>query len=194
MKLIVGLGNPGLSYKSTRHNVGALAVLKLALQRKMVFKNNRSFKSLIAIGSIDGVGVSLVLPETFMNFSGEAVAPFMKKKRVVLEDLLIVYDDVGLSLGELKVRVGGSDGGHHGLASVIESLGTRDLSRLRLGIGRPGLSGDISDFVLSRFDKEELASLDRMVELSIEAMKIWITQGVSACMNRFNKKAKRFLA
>ncbi|MEK7850046.1 MAG: aminoacyl-tRNA hydrolase [Candidatus Omnitrophota bacterium] len=191
MKLIIGLGNPGVSYKATRHNAGAMAVERLAKKEKLVFKANRSFKSYTASGKINGEPVCLVLPQTFMNISGEAVEALVKKRRITHQDVLIVYDDVNLLLGEIKAKPKGSDGGHHGLASVIEKLGCCDIPRLRLGIGCQGLRGDLTDHVLSRFDKKEAEIIEGILEKASEAIKIWVLEGMDKCMNVCNTKTKR---
>ncbi len=190
MKLIVGLGNPGAGYRETRHNAGARAVEKLAKQKRFVFKPDRSFKSLLATGKIAGQTVCLALPQTFMNLSGEAVGTLMKKKRIAGVDILVVYDDVALPLGEIKMKPSGSDGGHNGLASVIERLGTRDVGRLRLGICYEGSSGELSGYVLSKFDKKEHGLVEEMLKRAIESMEVWAAEGIDAAMNRYNKKKK----
>lgn len=191
MKLIIGLGNPGASYKATRHNAGAMAVERLAKKEKLVFKANRSFKSYIATGKLNNEPVCLALPQTFMNLSGEAVEALTKKKRVALQDVLVVYDDVNLLLGRIKAKPKGADGGHHGLANVIEKLGSRDIPRLRLGIGCQGLRGDLTDHVLSRFDKEETGIIEGILEKATEAIKIWALEGMDKCMNACNTITKR---
>lgn len=191
MKLIIGLGNPGVSYKATRHNAGAMAVERLAKKEKLIFKANRSFKSHIACGKLNDQAVWLVLPQTFMNLSGEAVAALANKKRVALCDILVVYDDVNLLLGQIKAKPKGSDGGHHGLASIIERLGSRDVPRLRLGIGCEGLKGDLTGHVLSRFDKQETEKIEGILEKASEAIKTWAIEGMDKCMNVCNAKTKR---
>ncbi len=201
VKLIVGLGNPGFSYRGTRHNAGAQAVEKLAKKHKFLFKPSRSFKSLIASGKIQGQPVCLALPQTFMNLSGEAVLALVsalggslpvrqagKKKGIAAGDILIVYDDTALKLGDIKIKTKGSDGGHHGLASVIEKLNTRDIPRLRLGIGRGDTKGNLSDYVLSRFDKDEEPVWDKTLKKAVEAMEVWVLEGIDRCMSRFNSR------
>jgi PTH1 family peptidyl-tRNA hydrolase len=187
-KLIIGLGNPGEHYRATRHNAGFQAVEKFARQKGFIFKAHRSFKSFIAEGKIQGQAVSLMLPQTFMNLSGEAVLPYSKKKKIALTNILVVYDDAELPLGALKVKAKGSDGGHNGLASIIEKLGTRDVARLRLGIGRDGTRDELSDYVLSVFSKEERPEFAKVLERAVEAMSVWIYEGIDRCMNRFNTR------
>jgi PTH1 family peptidyl-tRNA hydrolase len=186
-KLIVGLGNPGHRYRGTRHNAGFQAVEKLARKKRFVFKTHRSLKSLIAQGKIQGCPVCLALPQTFMNLSGEALRLLVKKTNAGIEDILIVYDEIALPLGSLKIKAQGSAGGHRGLASVIESLGTRDIARMRLGIAADGERGDLSDYVLSRFGRSEGPVWERVLATAAEAMEVWITEGIDPCMNRFNQ-------
>ncbi|HQP92219.1 MAG TPA: aminoacyl-tRNA hydrolase [Candidatus Omnitrophota bacterium] len=187
-KAIIGLGNPGDTYKRTRHNAGAKAVEALSKLEGMDFRLSRSFKSLIATGEIAENPVLLVLPQTFMNLSGEAVSILLKKRNITFENLLVVYDDAALALGAIRLRSTGSDGGHNGLSSIIERIGTKDFSRLRLGIGSPGGDQDLSDFVLSNFRKEEEESVGLMIKNSTEAMRMWVAKGIVPAMNSFNKK------
>jgi len=187
-KLIVGLGNPGLSYKKTRHNAGAQAVEKLAKEHNFCFRPNRSFKSLIASGRLGVFPVCLALPQTFMNLSGEAVAALVRKKGVSFQDLLVVCDDVALPPGDLKVKLKGGDGGHKGLASIIERLGTRDFPRLRLGVGRDPGGRELADYVLSVFKTDEEPLLHKALDKALEAMECWVAEGIHCCMNRYNTK------
>jgi len=192
-KLIVGLGNPGEPYRRTRHNVGARAVEALARRSGVALKNDRFLKSFWACASISGQKSCLAFPQTFMNLSGEAVVLFLKKKKISVKDLLVVSDDASLPLGDLRVRAGGSSGGHNGLQSVIERLGTDEFGRLRLGIGSPpaGFRGDLADYVLERFAAAEEMIVKGMLESALEAMETWLTQGTEACMNIFNRRDKQ---
>ena len=187
-KLIVGLGNPGLSYGLTRHNAGAEAVLNFAKKNKFIFKADRSLKSLIAEKMFQGHAVYLLLPQTFMNLSGEAVLALARKKRIDTAHMLIVCDDVALVPGEIKIKPRGSAGGHHGLASVIEHLGTIEVARLRIGIGRPETGASLSDYVLSPFSKPERLLLKKILRDVPQAFETWILEGIDHCMNRFNGK------
>ena len=186
-KVIVGLGNPGEAYKRTRHNAGARAVEKLAKEKRFLFRLSRPLKSLVAVGKIQNREVFFVLPQTFMNLSGNAVLSLVKKKRVLLDHVLIVCDDVALPLGEIKIKSKGSGGGHNGLASVIEKLGTKDFARLRLGIGRGDDRRDLSDYVLSRFTKDEEPVLEKMLDKAVLAIETWVLDGVDKSMNCFNQ-------
>jgi PTH1 family peptidyl-tRNA hydrolase len=188
LKLIVGLGNPGLRYRSTRHNVGFLALERLAKKNRFLFKPNRSFKAFIADGKIHGHPVWLAQPQTFMNLSGQAVLALVKRKKAASSDLLIVCDDVALPLGAVKIKAKGSAGGHKGLASIIERLGTKDFSRLRLGIGKDVINKDLSDYVLSTFKKDEIAVLDKVLDEAVAIMEAWIAEGTDSCMSLYNRK------
>ncbi len=197
MKLIVGLGNPGAAYQRTRHNAGALAVEKLAKDNHSSFRLNRSFKSFLALLKCAEGQVAMALPQTYMNLSGEAVAALVRKKGVAPDDLLVVYDDIALPLGEMRLKASGSSGGHNGVASVIENLGTKDFARLRLGIaGAPMRAsahrqGELSDYVLSKFAKEEEPIFKGMLEKACEAMEMWMRMGLERAMNRYNKKEEK---
>lgn len=191
IKLIVGLGNPGASYQHTRHNAGALAVEKLVRACHSSFRPNRSFKSFLAsLKRADGQVVA-ALPQTYMNLSGEAVAALARKKGVAPGDLLVVHDDIALPLGQMRLKGSGSDGGHNGVFSVIERLGTKDFARLRLGIAGTSVYDDLSDYVLSRFTKEEEPLLKGMLEKACEAMEMWMQAGLERAMNRYNKKEEK---
>jgi PTH1 family peptidyl-tRNA hydrolase len=190
VKLVVGLGNPGVSYRFTRHNAGAEAVGRFAKANGLVFKSNRSFKSLIAGTIAEGQTVCLVLPQTFMNRSGVAVAALVRKKNIAFKDILVVYDDAALLLGAIKMKARGSAGGHLGMASVIEWLGTQDFNRLRIGVDAPARGEDLADYCLSRFSKTEERIIHQVYKFASDAIEVWLTQGIDASMNRFNKKGK----
>jgi PTH1 family peptidyl-tRNA hydrolase len=187
VKLIVGLGNPGLSYRATRHNAGARALEYFAKKNKFIFKADRSLKSLVAEKTFRGHAVCLVLPQTFMNLSGEAVFVLVRKKRIAASDILVACDDAAIALGKIKIKARGSDGGHNGLASIIERLGTRDIPRLRIGIGHPGRAASLSDYVLSSFGKEEEAALQKVLEKAASVLGAWVLEGIDYCMNHFNQ-------
>lgn len=188
IKLVVGLGNPGLEYHATRHNAGARAVRAFAEEQGWVFKADRSSKSLIARGSLEGREVLCALPQTFMNLSGEAVAALKGKKKIRCEDILVVYDDVDLPLGLLRFKKQGSDAGHRGLESLIGRLETRGFARLRIGIGPKEESEDLSDFVLSRFRRDETVRAAEALNNAAQAIETWVLTGIDRSMNLFNKK------
>lgn len=188
MKLIVGLGNPGRKYKNSRHNLGYKAVERLAKELSCSFKKKLSLESLLAEAKIKDEKVILALPITFMNLSGRAVKALIKKKNIVISDLLVVYDEASLDFGVMRIRLKGSSSGHKGLANIIEELGTNEFCRLRLGIKGDSLKGniDLSEYVLSEFNKGEKTCLSGFVGSAVECLKTWALEGVNQAMNRFN--------
>jgi len=186
--VVVGLGNPGPAYARTRHNAGARVVLGWAQDRRLDFKKERSLNSLVARGRGADRPFWLVVPQTFMNLSGAAVRTVVRKKAVPTGQLLIVHDDVGLPLGTVRFKEGGSDGGHNGLASCIAHLKTADFARLRIGIGPRPAAEELSDFVLARFTREEQAALGAAVAAAREALTLWLDQGTVPCMNKYNRR------
>jgi len=191
MKLIVGLGNPGNIYANTRHNIGSSVVKALAKSHKIFFKKENSASSLNAKARLDGKNVILALPLTFMNLSGVALAGLVKKYKIDLDNLLVVCDDLDLEFGRLKLRPAGSSGGHKGLESIIEYLGSDGFSRLRIGIGRPVGYSDASDYVLSHFSKREKEQISRMINQASLCCESWVTNGIIETMNSFNKRSKQ---
>ncbi|MFH1692564.1 MAG: aminoacyl-tRNA hydrolase [Candidatus Omnitrophota bacterium] len=189
-KLIIGLGNPDSGYRFTRHNAGAWAVKIFAQKHKLVFKNSRSFKSLIARGKIEGHDIALILPQTYMNLCGEAVAAYFKKHNTLFKNILVVYDDVALPLGDVRFKGQGSAGGHNGLVSVINRLSTQDFARLKIGIDGADCE-NLSDYVLAKFCEDEKKVLEEALNRSAEAMRVWILEGVDKAMNYYNKKENK---
>ncbi len=188
VKLVVGLGNPGSAYRATRHNIGARALEAFARSRGWTFKADRSLASNLARGTFARHVTILAFPQTFMNLSGDAVARLAAKKKISLKNILIVYDDVDLVLGDMRFKTGGSAGGHNGLTSVIERLGTDAFARLRLGIGPRDTRQELAEYVLSPFAREELAGAERVVGEAAEAIGTWISEDSDRCMNIYNKK------
>lgn len=162
----------------------------LARDSEIVLKNNRFLKSLWACASFAGRDVCLAFPQTFMNLSGEAVVLALKKKKISVADLLIVSDDVSLPLGEIRIKARGSAGGHNGIQSVIERLGTSEFSRLRLGIGSPSSGQDLADYVLSPFSAPEEKIVKTMLVTAAMAMETWAVRGTDMSMNLFNSQAR----
>jgi PTH1 family peptidyl-tRNA hydrolase len=185
MKVVVGLGNPGRQYQGTRHNVGFAVVDSLAGGR--AFRGR--FLSQVAEVTDDGLPLLLVKPETFMNLSGQAVRQVVDFYKVPAEDLLVVCDDFALPLGKLRVRAKGTHGGHNGLRSIQEHLGTTAYPRLRIGVGGP--KEDAVDHVLSRFRPGERPVIDDAIIKAVQAVIAWAHQGIEACMNRFNPDEKK---
>jgi len=186
--VVVGLGNPGPDYERTRHNAGARVVRQWAQGQRRAFKANRSFRSLVAQGELDGRPFLLVLPQTFMNLSGVAVRAVVRRKAVPAGRLLVVHDDVALSLGTVRVKEGGSDGGHKGLASCIAHLGSPAFVRLRIGVGPRPDGQDLSDFVLERFRRSQEPAARHALEAARQALTLWLGQGTVSCMNRYNRR------
>lgn len=191
MKIIVGLGNPGRKYEKTRHNVGFMIASALADKHGIRLNTRALRSSLIGRGRVLGEEVAIALPQTYMNRSGEAVKAILSRKKTELCDLLVVCDDVNLSLGIMRIRAGGSAGGHNGLASIIEYLGSDGFARLRVGIGKDTENANLSGYVLSVFKKAEEAILDEVVETSVDCCETWINEGVEGTANQFNLKNRK---
>jgi peptidyl-tRNA hydrolase, PTH1 family len=186
VKVIVGLGNPGPQYRNTRHNAGFMALDRLAARFGAAFDRNK-FDSELAQAQLGTHRLLLMKPQTFMNLSGVAVAKAARNKIDGLEDLLIVVDEVHLPLGRLRFRPDGSAGGHNGLKSIIEHVGSDAFPRLRMGVGKSGASRELADHVLSGFTPEERPVVDRMVERAADGIEIFIEHGIQRAMDRFNR-------
>jgi PTH1 family peptidyl-tRNA hydrolase len=184
VKLIVGLGNPGAQYKGTRHNIGFADIDEIARRAAVGFESAPA-EAVIAKWRRPEGGALLAKPLTFMNLSGQAVGEIARYFKVDVPDVLIVVDEAQLPLGRLRARARGSAGGHNGLKSVIAHLGD-DFSRLRIGVGRGEQQRDLADHVLSRFEKEEAAEVERMTTRAADAAEMFITSGIEAVMNAFN--------
>ena len=186
MKLIVGLGNPGRRYAQTRHNVGWRVAEVLARRAGLQAWRTR-FDAAVADTRIDGCKVTLARPQTFMNESGRAVRQMVDFWKLGAEDLLVVLDDLAIEVGRIRLRPGGSAGGHNGLASVIEHLGHDRVQRLRVGIGPAPAPEEQVAFVLSRFADEERPGIDDATERAADAATCWAAGGLDEAMNRFNR-------
>ena len=184
MKLIVGLGNPGPRYAGTRHNVGFDVVDEIARRGAVTFESAPA-QALIARWRRPEEAVLLVKPLTFMNLSGQAIGELARYFKIEIVDLIVVVDEVQLPLGKLRARQRGSAGGHNGLKSVIAHLGD-EFARLRLGVGRGGDQRNLADHVLARFDKDEVAEVERMTTRAADAAEMFVTSGIEAVMNAFN--------
>lgn len=191
MKLIIGLGNPEPKYQFTPHNLGFLVVTSLAEECDIEI-NKRKFRSLWGEGVVGSEEILLVLPHTYVNLSGPAVASLAKWRKLNLKDLLVVCDDVNLPLGRIRIRPQGSDGGHKGLQSIVYSLGSEMFSRLRIGVGAgekaPSLQGeeDLAEYVLRPFTKKKLKAVRCSIERATEACRVWAIEGIATAMNIFN--------
>jgi len=184
VKAIVGLGNPGPQYKGTRHNVGFDVVDEIARRGAVTFESAPAH-ALIARWRRPEEAVLLVKPLTFMNLSGQAIGELARYFKIEIVDLIVVVDEVQLPLGKLRARQRGSAGGHNGLKSVIAHLGD-EFARLRLGVGRGGDQRNLADHVLARFDKDEVAEVERMTTRAADAAEMFVTSGIEAVMNAFN--------
>ena len=182
--LIVGLGNIGDEYADTRHNIGFIVADALALSLKAGFSSDRHAS--VAKGKLKGRSITIIKPTTFMNLSGKAIRFWMNKEKIPPENILVIADDLALPLGTLRMRKRGSDGGHNGLISIIETLQTIDFSRLRVGIGNDFAKGYQVDYVLGRWTKEEEKVLIPRIETAVEMIQSFVLQGVDRAMNLFN--------
>lgn len=187
-RVIVGLGNPGLSYANTRHNLGKLIVEALASKRNWNFKKDPRNNVEEAKGTFDEVNVQLILPTIYMNESGSAIRKYISYYRLPVDDLIVVNDDVALPFGALRIREGGSSGGHNGLKSIEEHLGTQKYLRLRVGVGQPLEGQDMADYVLGRFTQDEAGQLPKVLEKGIEALEQLLSHTVDLAMNLVNTK------
>lgn len=190
MKMVVGLGNPGPEYARTRHNVGFQVLEVLAQRYRLVF-GAREHQALVAPWTFAGQDVLLVMPMTYMNLSGKAVAPLVRTYGVTPADLLVVYDDLDLPFGVLRMRPKGGAGGHKGVASVIDHLGTSEFPRLRVGIGRPPGRMDPAEYVLSPFTEEEEEVMQRVREEAADAVEMWVRWGAEKAMSWVNARARQ---
>jgi PTH1 family peptidyl-tRNA hydrolase len=189
MFLVAGLGNPGEQYAATPHNLGFLVVERLAA-RHAIRLTRKECQALIGQGNIGGKTVLLAQPQTFMNLSGVAIKPLMEKNEVPPSELLLVYDDLDLLWGSLRVRPKGSSAGHNGVIDVIAKIGSQDFPRIRLGVhpGHPLPSG--KDYLLSRFTRQQNETLDAFIDLAVDATESVISEGVEKSMTRFNRRAQ----
>jgi PTH1 family peptidyl-tRNA hydrolase len=189
MKLIVGLGNPGRSYASNRHNIGFICLSHFARALAIKFDRKQALAR-IGTGAVAGNKVVLARPQTYMNNSGQSVSRLLRKFAVNPKDLLVIHDDLDLPLAKIRIGSGSGSGGHKGINSIIEELGTRDFTRLRIGIGRPAnpnpTEDDIIAFVLSNFTSEEKKAINQIIPRIAEAILCLLTEGLTLAMNKFN--------
>lgn len=185
MKLIIGLGNPGSSYAATRHNVG-FRVINFLAKKLAIPLDSRRCRSRLGEGEVEGEKIVLARPGTYMNLSGKAVACLMNRYQAFRSDLLVVMDDTDLDVGCLRLRRGGSSGGHRGLSSVIEHIGGSDFPRLRVGVGKCPPQLEMVDYVLSEFTLEEVEIIQKSIERAASAVMTFVTEGIEKAMNRYN--------
>lgn len=187
MKLIVGLGNPGIEYASTKHNIGFNIVKAIAKENNIKIKQGLHF-SLAGKGKIAGEDVLLVLPQTFMNLSGNAVKELIPGQVKDLADLLVICDDINMELGKIRLRKQGSSGGHKGLESIMHVLDRNDFARLRIGIATDIHRGDITRYVLSPFKRKEKRNVLHVIDLAKDAVTCMLEEGMDKAMAKFNKR------
>lgn len=185
MKLIAGLGNPGGQYAETRHNVGFLLLDIWAEELKLEFRPK--FQGLMAEMQQAGEKVILLKPQTFMNLSGRSIRELTQFYKIASKDILVVHDDMDLPLGRIRLRQSGSAGGHNGIKSAIDEIGTEEFWRLKIGIGRPPAGWDPADYVLGSFGKEELSSLEDVLDRGQKVLHLWIQGESNKAMNTFNR-------
>ena len=189
--LIAGLGNPGSDYAATRHNVGFMVADLLAERWRAAWTVEKKFQARVARAKRDGRKMILCQPQTFMNASGEAVGAVVRFYRLTPQRILIVVDDADLPVGQLRLRAEGSSGGHHGLDSIEQQLGTRGYPRLRLGIGRRNQEQrEITDHVLGRFQAAERTAMQEVLDRAVQQVECWLADGIEKAMNEFNGAAK----
>ncbi len=185
MKVIVGLGNPGVRYQWNRHNIGFQVADRLA-ERFSILISTRRFKTLYGKGRIDSEEVVLAKPLTYMNRSGEAVREIVNFFHIGIEGLIVIHDDLDLTFGRLRFKRRGGDGGHQGVRSIIENLGKNDFIRLKVGIGRPPPEMDPADYVLTSFDKTQRILLNDILSRASESVAVMLIEGLETAMNRFS--------
>ena len=183
--LIAGLGNPGKDYRHTRHNIGFMVIDHLSNELKIPVKKVKQ-KSLIGIGKLDNKEILLVKPQTFMNNSGESIAPLMRYYKVPHQNLMVIHDDLDIPFGIIRIRPTGGTSGQKGMKSIIEKIGSQEFPRIRMGIGRPPGHMDPVDFVLENFSKDQLSILENILEDATNAIKTFIIDGLNKAMNTYN--------
>lgn len=185
MKCVIGLGNPGKKYDYTRHNIGFMVIDHMA-DMLGIELSSRKFKCLFGVGYYKGQRVMLVKPETFMNLSGEGVRPLLDYYKIDVDDILVLYDDLDIPVGRLRLRKKGSGGGHNGIKSLNQHLSTEKYKRIRIGIDRPGPGGSIPSYVLGRFSKSEQPVIEKVVTRSSEASTAFLTESFEEVMTEYN--------
>ncbi len=189
MYIIAGLGNPTKEYDKTRHNVG-FSVIDILADKYTIDVGEKKHKALCGKGMIEGNKVLLVKPQTFMNLSGESLRAVMDYYKASSDELIVIYDDISLEPGQLRIRMKGSAGGHNGIKNIIAHLGTQEFPRIKVGIGSKPPRMDLKDYVLSRFSKGEKEAMEEAFRMAAEAVVMMMTDGAERAMNHFNTKKK----
>ena len=191
MKVIVGLGNPGRQYERTRHNIGFAAIDYIAGKNQIEI-SSKKHKALIGSGYLGGQKVLLVKPQTFMNLSGESLRGVMDFYKLEPSDFIVIFDDISLDVGQLRIRRKGSAGGHNGIKSIISHLGSMDFPRIKIGVGEKPKGYDLADYVLGHFSfKGEIEIYDDVFPDVDDAVKLMVMDDISGAMNQYNKKARK---
>ena len=185
MFLIVGLGNPGVEYAATRHNIGFDMITYLS-DKYNIPVNSREGKALVGKGILAGEKVMLAQPQTYMNLSGESVRALMDYYKIDIEDLLVIYDDISLDVGQIRMRGKGSAGGHNGIKSIIQHTGTQEFARIKIGVGQKPEGGDLVKHVLGRFSREEDGMFRDEFALAEEGLLAWLQEDMKSAMNKVN--------
>jgi peptidyl-tRNA hydrolase, PTH1 family len=186
LRVVVGLGNPGNKYKLTRHNIGFLVLESFAAKHNLIFQPSK-FDYYYSEGSLGPSDFFLIKPSTYMNLSGLAVLDFMNQYLPSIDEVLVIVDDINLPLGQIRLRKSGSDGGHNGIKSIIYHLQSDSFPRLRFGIGNQFGKGEMADFVLSRFSDEEITSIKKSLDFSVELIEEFINGGYKIMLDHFSK-------
>jgi PTH1 family peptidyl-tRNA hydrolase len=187
MKMIVGLGNPGKQYEKTRHNIGFEVVDKLSAKWGIPLDQSKH-KGIYGIETVNGEKILLLKPLTYMNLSGESISAVMNFYKIEKENIVILYDDLDLPIGKIRLRQKGSAGGHNGIKSAIAHFGDQEFNRIRIGIGRPEGRSPVVDYVLSRFTNEEWDQLSNVMDRCINACEQWLEKPYLQVMNEYNQK------
>jgi PTH1 family peptidyl-tRNA hydrolase len=187
MYIIIGLGNPTAQYQATRHNVGWDAITRLSDDFRISL-DSKKHKAICGKGFIEGEKVVLAQPITYMNLSGESVRELVDFYKVTADEIIVIYDDISLEVGQLRIRKKGSAGGHNGIKSIIQHLGTDEFMRIKVGVGDKPKDWDLADYVLSRFTSEEQPAIREALKDASDACKMIITSGIDAAMNQYNRK------
>ena len=185
MYVVVGLGNPGKQYDKTRHNVG-FDVIDILAKEYDISVSKIKHKALIGEGRVGSEKVLLVKPQTYMNLSGETLIDIYNYYKVDMENIIVIYDDIDLDVGKIRIRKKGSGGTHNGMRSIIKCLGANDFPRVRVGVSKPRPGQDLSDFVLSRFKKEESEDVELGLEKAAKAVDVMIRDNIDLAMNKYN--------
>jgi len=190
VELIVGMGNPGVQYQMSRHNIGFQVMDRIAIINHVLISNKR-FKTLYGKGWIDSQEVVLAKPMTFMNRTGGAVKKLVNFFTIGMDDLIVIHDDLDLPFGRLRFKRRGGDGGHQGVRSIIESMGGNNFLRLKVGIGRPPKGIDPAEYVLDSFGESEEPILDKILDRTADALKVMLLEGLETAMNRYQRRIKK---